>query len=398
MSSHLTKILIILLSLVFSMQSNASNGGSNNKQKAQLGKLLYFDENLSIHRNQACASCHTPPNFVDPANVSDPANSVVSLGSDRSLNGGRNSPSAAYAAFSPFFHWDGAEGLYIGGQFWDGRAATLTEQAKGPFLNPVEMAMPSKKAVLDRLVDHRNKNRRKYKKLFKKVYGIKLGYHNDDDSDNTTYIEAVYEKMAEAIAEFEKTGEFNKFSSKFDYYLAGKATLSPQEASGLILFNGKAQCSACHITDIQTAPDGKLFPPLLTDFTYDNIGVPKSQNPLISDNPTDLGLGGRTDIAAKDPSGSELGKHKVMSLRNIALTAPYGHNGFFATLEDIVHFYNTRDVEAWPAAEVPQNVNIDELGDLGLTPEEEADIVAFMKTFTDGYGEPLNNFAFPPIP
>ena len=119
---------------------------------------------------------------------------------------------------------------------------------------------------------------------------------------------------------------------------------------------------------------------------------------MIANNPIDYGLGGRPDIAAKDPTGAELGKHKVMSLRNIAITPPYGHNGFFATLEEVVHFYNTRDVEAWPAPEVEQNVNTTELGNLGLTPEEEVDVVAFLKTLTDGFGPPLNHFAFPPIP
>ena len=121
---------------------------------------------------------------------------------------------------------------------------------------------------------------------------------------------------------------------------------------------------------------------------------------MLINNPVDNGLGARADIAAKDPSGAQIGKFKVMSLRNIAVTAPYGHNGFFATLEQIVHCYNTRDValEHWPAPEVAQNMNTRELGNLGLTASEEADLVAFLKTLTDGYGEPLNQFAFPPFP
>ena len=116
-------------------------------------------------------------------------------------------------------------------------------------------------------------------------------------------------------------------------------------------------------------------------------------------------------IAAKDPLGLQLGKHKVMSLRNIELTPPYAHNGVFATLEEIVHFYNTRDalglcvdnndpgfaVTCWPAPEVPQNVNVDELGDLKLTTVQEADIVAFLKTLTDGWG-PANGMPALPRP
>ncbi|WP_455205793.1 cytochrome-c peroxidase [Kaarinaea lacus] len=366
--------------------------------KEQLGELLYFDENLSINRNQACASCHLPPAFVDPANTADPLNSVVSLGSDITLNGGRNAPSAGYAAFSPFFHWDPVEGLYIGGQFWDGRANTLTDQAKGPFLNPVEMAMPSKESVLRRIASRDNKNRGKYKVLWELVYNVEFEQLREPESD--VEVNALYDMMADAIAAFEKTRIFSPFTSKFDYFLAGKAELTEQELKGRALYEGKAQCNACHPSKPMLAPDGSVMPPLFTDFTYDNIGVPKSQNPLIVDNPVDLGLGGRPDIAARDSSGAELGKHKVMSLRNIAVTPPYAHNGFFTSLEDIVHFYNTRDVSeaGWPAAEVPENVNTNELGDLGLTPEEEADIVAFLKTLTDGYGPVIHTFPFPPFP
>ena len=123
-----------------------------------------------------------------------------------------------------------------------------------------------------------------------------------------------------------------------------------------------------------------MYPPVFTDFTYDNIGVPR--NTSIPGNPTpDIGLGATTSNAVDN------GKHKVMSLRNIAVTAPYAHNGFFATLEEVVHFYNTRDVlsEGWAAPEIKENVNVDELGNLGLTADEEADLVAFMKTLTDNY-------------
>ena len=366
--------------------------------KEQLGQLLYFDKNLSLNENQACASCHFPPAFVDPANAANPFDNVVSLGSDPTLHGGRNAPSSGYAAFSPFFHWDTVEGLYVGGQFWDGRANTLADQAKGPFLNPVEMGMPSKSAVLRRIASPRNDNRREYETLWRDVYNVNL--HQLKDPDTDVEVNALYDMVADAIAAFEKTRVFSPFTSKFDYYLAGQADLTRQELRGLTLFNGKAKCNACHTSDPLVAPDGSVMPPLFTDFTYDNIGVPKSTNPLLVDNPVDLGLGGREDIAARDPNGAELGKHKVMSLRNIAVTPPYAHNGYFATLEDVVHFYNTRDVasENWPAPEVAENVNTNELGDLKLTPRDEEDLVAFLKTLTDGYGPVIYTFSFPPAP
>jgi len=279
-------------------------------------------------------------------------------------------------------------GLYIGGQFWDGRAPTLADQAKGPFLNPVEMAMPSKAAVLEALADPGNPNFLKYRLLFLVVYKVRLGGVYNWDS---AMVDQVYDQMADAIQAFEQTIFFNRFNSKFDYVMAGKATFTPQEQSGFDLFNGKAQCFLCHPSEA-TVIGKKVVPALFTDFTYDNLGIPKSENYLIEDNPVDLGLG----AVVGDPE--EYGKFKVSSLRNIALTAPYGHNGFFATLEDIVHFYNTRDVvaEGWAPAEVPETVNVDELGNLGLTQQEEADLVAFLKTLSDNYGPPLQKL--PPLP
>ena len=370
----------------------------------QLGEALYFDLNLSIDNNQACASCHDPAfGFVDPVNVQ--TGSPVSGGSDGVSTGGLNSPSAAYAAFSPFFHWNGVEGLFVGGQFWNGRANSLAEQAAGPFLNPVEMAMPDKWSVVDRL---RTSAAPDYQTMFAEVYQIDLSAIAEYTGDYVTPVAPAdfppgvletYDRMAEAIGEFEKTELFTKFDSKFDYYLAGLTTLTKQEEKGLKLFNKQGKCALCHLPDPTLAPDGvSPLPPLFTDFTYDNLGVPQNVN--IPGQPVDPGLGGRPDIAAIDPLGLQLGKHKVMTLRNIDLTPPYAHNGVFATLEQIVHFYNTRDalglcvdnndpgfgVTCWPAPEVPQNVNVDELGDLKLTADQEADIVAFMKTLTDGWG------------
>ena len=389
--------------------------------KALLGKILYFDTYLSLNHNQACASCHTPPGFADPRNAADPVNNVVSLGSDETLNGGRNAPPSGYAAFSPIFYFDDVAGLYIGGQFWDGRAPTLADQAKGPFLNPVEMAMPSKTAVLEALVDRNNPNRSLYRALFLVVYRVQLvGIYNWDAAK----VDQVYDQLADAIQAFEQTRFFSRFNSKYDYVLAGRASFTPAEQRGFDLFNAKAQCFLCHPSEA-TVLGKQVLPPLFTDFTYDNLGIPESQSYLIKANRPDYGLGenatvladaiagGAPTFQAVDDNGdpvfndlgepvlvvaAEAGKFKVSSLRNIALTPPYGHNGYFATLEEIVHFYNTRDVPeaAWPPAEVPDTVNHNELGNLGLTPQEEADLVAFLKTLSDGYGLLLGQM--PPLP
>lgn len=380
----------------------------------QLGAALYFDQNLSLNSNQSCASCHDPDfGFVDPVNVLNL--SPVSAGSVSELFGGLNAPSAAYAAFSPFFHWNGVDGLFVGGQFWNGRANTLAEQAAGPFLNPVEMAMPDKWSVVDRLRVSATSGGPDYTTMFADVYGLDLDAIAPyvDGATAPPGVLEVYDRMAKAIAEFEKTELFTKFDSKFDYYLAGMVQLSKQEDKGLKLFNAQGKCALCHLPTPTLAPDGvSLIPPLFSDFTYDNLGVP--QNVLIPGQPINAGLGARTDIASIDPAGLQIGKHKVMTLRNIALTPPYAHNGVFATLEHIVHFYNTRDalppcvnpadntnpgfgLTCWPAPEVPQNVNQAELGNLRLTAAQEADIVAFLNTLSDGWG-PANNMPALPRP
>ena len=361
----------------------------------QLGKFLFQDKNLSLNRNQSCASCHSlqpaggnglaskvVPGFVDPDNVKN--GTAISKGSITSVTGTLNTPSIGYAAHSPSFHWSQNAGLFVGGQFWNGRAKDLSEQAQKPLLNPLEMAMPSEQAVVDRI-----KEDKRYKELFQEAYGINL---------DVTKVDKVFSLATKAIGEFEKTSVFNKFTSKFDYVLAGKTTLTVIEEKGLKLFNGKGNCAACHTSEATRNKNGELMLPLFTDFTYDNIGLPR--NVKIPNNPEpNLGLGGRSDIAVKDPEGNEIGKHKVMTLRNIALTPPYGHNGVLESLEQVVHFYNSRDIlgtvrdntdprfgkSGWPQPEVLQNMNNSELGNLGLSPEEEKAIVAFLKTLTDDY-------------
>lgn len=372
----------------------------------QLGKRLFKDKNLSLKRNQACSSCHSlkpvgdflVPGFVDAVNVRK--GTPVSRGSIRTLSGILNAPCIAYAAHSPEFHWDNTEGLYIGGQFWNGRAANLVQQAKMPFLNPLEMAMPSQWAVVSRL-----KEKKRYKKLFKRIYQFDLSSvpsvsQGPADKKAEKNVKKAYRLLARAISAFESSIVFNKFNSKFDFAMAGMTSFSTEESKGLALFNGKANCAACHISEILVDAYGRKQPPLFTDFTYDNIGLPK--NELIPNRPKpNPGLGGRADFRLNDPNGDEIGKHKVMTLRNIALTPPYGHNGVFLTLEQVVHFYNTRDtlgsivdnvspgfaVIGWPKPEIEGNVNRDELGNLGLTEAEEKAIVAFMKTLTDDYPE-----------
>jgi cytochrome c peroxidase len=363
-----TSLVIFTMALLLVIIAGTAAGQSLTPQE-QLGMNLYFDTNLSTPPGQACASCHHPSaGFADPDH-----NLPVSQGALPQRYGNRNSPSSAYMAYSPNFYYDETEEMYIGGQFWDGRALNLTEQAKGPFLNPLEMHNPNKRNVINKV---RQSN---YANLFEQVYG----------AGSLLNVEMAYDQVAEAIAAFEGTSVLNQFSSKYDYYLAGMVSLTPQEMMGLELFDDPdaGNCSACHPSVV--GPYN--VHPLFTDYSYDNLGVPKNwENPFLSLPPafnpagmgfTDYGLG----AIVNDPD--EMGKFKVPTLRNIAMTSPYMHNGIFETLTEVVNFYNTRDVPSagWAPPEVPETVNHEELGDLGLTSDEVAAIVAFMETLTDGY-------------
>lgn len=358
----------------------------------ELGRHLYFDSNLSVPPGQACASCHAPETgFTGPSSGIN-AGQVAYPGAVHVRAGGRKPPTAAYGGFSPVMYYDEAEELFIGGMFWDGRATgwtlgdPLAEQALGPFQNPLEQNVPNAKLVCRKVANS------DYAGLFEQVWGA-------GSADPVKGVALMYERIGRSIAAFEASSEVNPFTSKYDYYLEGLAELSEQEAHGLALFEGKAMCALCHLS--QPGEDG--MPPLFTDYTYDNLGIPVNPElPIYTAvrrfnidgaDLIDPGLGG---FLATVPQYAHLatenwGKHKVPTLRNVDMrpypefVKAYGHNGYFKSLEAITHFYNTRDVESWPAPEVPGTVNTDELGNLGLTAEEEAAVVAFMKTLTDGY-------------
>ena len=335
--------------------------------KERLGKLLFFDKSLSTPPGQACSNCHAPEvAFADPE-----SELPVSRGALPGRYGNRNDMTISYSAFVPPLHRDEDEGIWVGGLFWDGRADSLADQAQGPPLNPLEMANPDIPAIAEKLREL------SYARLFTEVYGP--GSLSDPQQ--------AFANMVDAIEAYEKTAEVSPFNSKYDHWLKGEAELSDQELRGLKLFDAedKGNCAACHPS--RPAEDGS--PPLFTDFTYDNLGTPRNpENPFytlpLALNPdgfdfVDRGLA----TTVNDPA--ENGKFRVPTLRNVAVTSPYMHNGVFKTLYSVVAFYNTRDVAAWPAPEVAENVNREELGDLGLTSQEIEDIVAFLKTLSDGW-------------
>lgn len=340
--------------------------------KAGVGRAMFFDANLSEPRGQSCASCHSPTHgFADPRGLATSEGAVTGRFSQR------NAPTISYAMFSPERFFDEKEGHYVGGQFYDGRAQTLEEQALEPLLSPIEMNNPDKAAIVAKVKEA------KYAKQLQQLYG--------DDVFSTE--EKAIAAITNALATFQRSKEVNPFSSKYDAYLMGKVDLTDEEKRGLALFEDekKGNCAACHPSQVA---NGKL--PLFTDFTYDNLGLGinlkspfltmgKAHNPA-GKTAIDLGLGKIVN------STSENGKFKVPTLRNVALTPPYMHNGLLTSMHQTIEFYNSRDIPGkWSAPEVADNVNTEELGNLGLTEDEVHAIEAFMKTLSDGYQLPAVN-------
>lgn len=397
----------------------------------QLGKELFFDKISSPRRSMSCANCHALATGGVGHVGSFNLKGSVYRGADPKRFGNRKPPSSMYSAFAPVFHYDQARGEFVGGAFWDGRAtgerlgSPAAEQALGPWLNPVEHNVASKKAVCLEV------KRSKYANLFEVVWGA--GSLDCSPSG----VDAAYDMLGLSIAAYEGSAEQSPFSSKFDDYwraclaagndpqacgTAGgdKAVLDPSnvlsemEWDGLIEFG--EYCSACHDS---TRPGrnalGEETPPLFTDFTFANLGVPRNpENPFyemdqvyLDDgrpiNPLgadwiDLGLGAFLDSR---PEWAHLarendGKFRVPTVRNVdkrpgpGFPKAYMHNGVFKSLAEVMHFYNTRDVSAlgWAPPEVDRNVSQMvlvgvPLGNLGLDAYAEAATVEFLKTLTD---------------
>lgn len=343
----------------------------------QLGKALYFDTNLSLNRTQSCATCHSPDHgFVDPR--SNASGRAVSLGDDGHSLGDRNTPTTSYAAFSPSFHRN-AKGEYIGGQFHDGRENNLATQAGGPPINPIEMGMSDKASVVERLQENPI-----YQKAFERFYG-KAIFANTDNA---------YSAMTQSIAAFEKTDLFAPFDSKYDRYLRGEYQMTPMEDLGMTLFFSQqfTNCNICH--QLKPAPnrEGETF----SNYEYHNIGTPvnttaRAVNGMAS-NHVDKGLLDNPAIS----DTQQAGKFKVPTLRNVAVTGPYMHNGVFKELRTVVLFYNKYNSKSrkrqinpetgqpWANPEVAENISIKELQTGPALKNKRIDaLVAFMKTLTD---------------
>lgn len=306
----------------------------------------------------------------------------------------RNPPSIRYASFTPPFGYD-EEGTAFGGLFRDGREPSLATQAVQPFLDEREMANATVADLIARLARSPNAGQ------FRQVFGTDAM----EDTDRALI------NLALAIAQYEiENPDFHRFDSKYDLYLAGKTKLTAAEERGLALFEDpeKGNCVACH----PNRPSKDGAPPLFTDFTYDNVGVPRNARIPANVAPAyfDLGLCGpeRRQLAIRHDRAipPELcGAFKVPTLRNVSRTAPYMHNGAFEDLREVVDFYVRRDThpEDWYSSEAgrlrkfddlppgfEEAVNVAEVpydrkpGDEpALTPAEIDDVVAFLKTLDD---------------
>ena len=443
-------------------------------QVQTLGELEIFDPSLSVNKNLACSYCHDPAaGYGNGASIlsvftggSNPGSVPITVHGAYPNNriAKRNPQSYTYASYFPPLHYNLSQADFYGGNFWDGRATgyklqnSAANQAQGPPLDTQEMANPDSACVVWKL------SLSKYKFFFEQVFGVgSLELHWPSDVQqicstpagaavlegnptplqlsptDRTLANKDFDEFAQAIAAYEGSDSVSPFTSKFDYYLANKATLTTQELNGYELFRGKGSCNTCHLdgrssTLLGGSDSGQAasVQPLFTDTTYNNLGLPKNvklpwygedtpdqwgftANPLgfgFTDEGMGLFLDGYYGAPPDLDWGLQLpqfeGKFQTSTARDAAkvpypgFVKAYMHNGYLTSLKEVVHFYNTRDVypfpvlsgncpsgtvekvTCWPMPEDPNNENTT-IGKLGLSSQEEDDIVAFLKTLVDGY-------------
>ena len=446
------------------------NPGTAMRQVQLLGKIELYDKNLSVNGNQACTFCHMPyTSFTGPISSVN-ALPVAYPGSVQYRFGKRKPNAYAYSPLFPVLRYNQTQANFYGGNFWDGRATGYklqnpdAEQAQDPVRDTQEMGMPDSACIVYRLALG------KYRPVFEAVWGPQAfainwpsetgaicntpagaaAFGGNPEPVNLTAVDrgrsnATFDQYALSITAYEGSPAVSAFSSKFDASLAGTATLTPNEQAGYNLFRGKGNCNSCHLDGRGSAlvpgetdnSNAASVAPVFTDFTSANLGLPKNlADPFyyetvpdcfkFTPNPagfgfTDLGMG--SFLASTSNPNSDWtplapkfdGFMQVATARNVDMrpcpkfVKAYMHNGYLKSLKAVVHFYNTRDVYAypvpsgscpagtiekvncWPQPEVPQTKDMT-VGNLGLTAHEEDQIVAFLKTLTDGFTRPYPDF------
>lgn len=372
-----TLSILLLLPTLFAAGASAESSETPvpnlDPAKVAVGRAIFHDTNLSEPKGQSCASCHSPDHAF-----ADPTGAVVSPGAAAKF-GNRNAPSVIYSMYAPAFGFVEYSQKWVGGQFWDGRANTLQEQAEGPFFNPLEMN--NTREGLARMLAQSS-----YKQALSATYGDKIW------KDRERLIEAA----TDALAQFQSSDSLApRFTSKFDEWREHDIDITEQERKGMFIFQDKGKCMNCHPVF------GSKGPILFSDFSYHNIGVPRNPTSPFLMMGTELNPAGKDYVddgmilnprVPKDLANSLRGKFRTPSLRNVALTSPYMHNGVFSSLHEVVEFYNTRDVsDRWGAPEVAVNMDTRDMGDLKLNKEEIDALVAFLEMMTDGYQHPPKN-------
>ncbi len=395
MIDRLTGAVLVapLLALLASCGGGGGGGGGDEppmfSTREALGESLFFDTSLSLNRTQACATCHNPDHgFIDSRPDDTGRIGAVSLGDDGFSLGDRNAPTASYAAFIPTFGEGTQERFnsdqpdyegFLGGLFLDGREPDLAGQASGPPVNPIEMGMPDRASVVARIQENSD-----YVESFEELYG----------SDVFDDVDTAYTAMTVSIAAYERTELFAPFDSKYDRSLRGEYVYDPLSKAALgrsLFFSAEfTNCATCH----QLRPNGNRQE-TFTSYEYHNIGVPSNDEVrMINGTPPDVvDEGLLSNPAVSDPA--ERGKFKVPTLRNVAVTEPYMHNGVFRDLRTAVEFYdkflvgsenliNPETGEPWRDPEVPETVSLTELEDgRNLIDDEIEAMVCFLRTLTD---------------
>jgi cytochrome c peroxidase len=374
--SHAAKALF-LVSLLGCGAFDCAYAAESDAALVDLGRALFFDPNLSLNRNQSCATCHDSARaFIDSRG--NGVEGAVSLGDDGRSLGDRNAPGLTYVASTPPLR-RGADGAYEGGLFHDGRARDLVDQAGQPMLNPREMNMPDAAAVVARVNDN-------------PLYVAALR-----ELGATGSVDETFTAVRGALAAFERTQLFASYDSRYDRALRGELSLTREEELGrMLFFSSLTNCSNCHVLDKTAADPREPF----TSFRYFNIGVPPNTAVRSANGHTaiDRGLRDNPDIHDDELAG----KFRVPTLRNVAVTGPYMHNGVFRDLGTVLLFYNQylaineqnltnpETGRSWESPEVPNTIDRDLLRTgLPLDDTRIQALTAFLRALTDQRYEPL---------
>jgi len=303
---------LVLGLLASTLHAQTPEGAGSDVSLAELGQQLFFDTDMSFNRSQSCASCHDPERaFTDTRD--NGVNAAASLGADGVSLGDRQAPGLTYADSVPTFH-KVEDGKFAGGFFWDGRATTLEHQATSPLYSAIEMGLADTETLRQRLLE-----KDFYQQAFSELFSANV-FETPD---------AINHAFSTAVAAFQRTALFSPFDSRYDRYLRGEYQPTVQERIGMGLFFSKdfANCSHCHQLNSLPNSVGETF----SNYQYENIGLPVNAT-LRSAN------GKGSDVV--DMGFKDQGRFRVPSLRNVAVTAPYMHNGIFNDLQTVLLFYN----------------------------------------------------------